>query len=193
MGLLDRRIIALRCITMAAQHGQLMTYRNAIVADDIAGVGQTGDRPPPPPSAGCRSSAAAGTPSRIPCIHPRKSRRRCRVSRPRLITSTLTDLGEMRGIAIPDRRAKGGEADVGADRTIASVEARRVVVDAEPHDDRDDTAETSGAPLDTSTVIEVSTRVRRELLRGATSVSCGRLHRTRRCRRSSGSLALPTA
>ena len=48
-----------------------------------------------------------------------------------------------------------------------------------------------GAPPDTSMVIEASTGARGELLRRATSVSGSRLLQARRCRRSSGSPAVP--
>ena len=40
----DRVVIAARCIAMSAQHHQLMPYLSDVAVDDIAGVGQPGDR-----------------------------------------------------------------------------------------------------------------------------------------------------
>src|SRR5437016_10089053 len=44
MGLFDRAVIATRLVAMSAQHRQLMPYLRNVAADDIAAVGQTGDR-----------------------------------------------------------------------------------------------------------------------------------------------------
>src|SRR5436305_13554957 len=44
MGLFDRMVIATHLVAMSVQHRQLMPYLRDVAADDIAGVGQMGDR-----------------------------------------------------------------------------------------------------------------------------------------------------
>src|SRR6266849_8751987 len=44
MSLFDRVVIATHRVAMSAQHRQLIPYLRNVAADDIAGVGQTGDR-----------------------------------------------------------------------------------------------------------------------------------------------------
>src|SRR5437016_4857336 len=44
MGLFGRIVIATRRVAMSAQHRQLVPYLRNVAADNIAGVGQTGDR-----------------------------------------------------------------------------------------------------------------------------------------------------
>jgi hypothetical protein len=73
----------------------------------------SGSTRPLPPSAGCGLPAAAGIPSRIASILELTGPDAERHSSPADQIDARRDLGEMRGIAITDRGAKGGETDAG--------------------------------------------------------------------------------